>query len=115
MSSSSTQHDDSSGDGESTRRIVLALRRESQRREGASTVWRWLGGLAATLALTIAGAALVFAQQAAVDHDAVTRHERQLDGQSEQLSQIRAELSTQTALLQRMEQQMDHDQGRGER
>jgi hypothetical protein len=108
----SSTTDDPSGDGDSTRRIVLALRKESQRREGASTVWRWLGGLAATLALTMAGAALVFAQQAAVDHDAVGRHERQLDGQSESLAQIRAELAAQTALLQRMEQQMDRSEDR---
>ena len=98
---------DRDDDSDSTRRIVLALRKEAQRRDGASTVWRMLGGAAATIALAIAGYAVALAQQAAVDHEVVARHERTLDGQSEQLTQIRAELAAQTALMQRVEHQLD--------
>lgn len=100
--------------GDSTRKIVLSLRRDvaearanEQKREGAATVWRMLGGAAATIALAIAGYAVALAQQAAVDHQVVIRHERQLDGTAEQLTQIRAELAAQTALMQRVEHQLD--------
>lgn len=102
-----THTDDPSGDGESTRKIVIRLRDEAKRREGAATVWRTLGGLAAASALALAGWAVALAQQAAVDHEVVARHERQLDGNAEQLSQIRSELAAQTALMQRVERQLD--------
>ena len=107
-----TQSADRDDDSDSTRKIVLSLRREAQRRDGASTVWRWLGTIAATIALAIAGYAVALAQQAAVDHEVVVRHERTLDGQGEQLSQIRAELAAQTALMQRVERQMDEERHR---
>ena len=103
---------DRDDDSDSTRKIVLSLRKEATRREGASTVWRLLGGAAATVALAIAGYAVALAQQAAVDHEVVVRHERTLDGQGEQLAQIREEQAAQTALLQRFVQQWDEERGR---
>lgn len=102
-----TTSDPPSDPGDSTRKIVMRLRDDARRREGAATVWRMLGGAAATIALAIAGYAVALAQQAAVDHQVVIRHERQLDGTAEQLTQIRAELAAQTALMQRVEHQLD--------
>lgn len=101
-------HDDPSDpEHESTRKIVLRLRDEAKRREGASTVWRALAGVAATVAIGLAGYALTLATQASADHENVARHERQLDTLTEQLSEIRAELAAQTALMQRVERQLD--------
>lgn len=106
----------SASDEDSTRKIVLDLRhsvdaigKAESARAGAASVWRGLGGLAATVAIALGTAALVYAQQAAVDHEVVMRHERQLDGNAEQLTEIRAELATQTALMQRVEHQLDQD------
>lgn len=105
----SAVQDDISGDGEgeSTRKIVIRLRDEAKRREGASTVWRAGAGIAATVAIALGGAALVYAQQAAVDHDAVMRHERELDGNEERLVQIQEQIAALSAVMTRVERQLD--------
>lgn len=102
-----TTSDPPSDPGDSTRKIVMRLRDDARRREGASTVWRMLGGAAATIALTIAGYAVVLAQQAAIDHETVTRHEREIPTISEQVTEIREGQAAQTAILQRIEHRLD--------
>lgn len=96
---------------DSTRRIVVRLRDEAKRREGASTVWRVLGGIAASAALAIAGTALALAQQAAVDHEVVARHEREIDSVRDDLDTIQSQLSAMTAILERVERRLDRREG----
>ena len=97
-------------DNDSTRRLVLRLRDEAKSREGAATVWRWLGGLAAGLAITIAGYATTLAQQAAIDHEVVARHEREIYGVSADLDAIRSQLAAMTAILERVERRLDREE-----
>lgn len=96
-------------DDEPTRKIVLVMRAELQRAQGAATVWRWLGGMAASAAIVIAGAALGYAQQAAVDHVAVVRHEAEIDGVRRDLDAIQAQLAAMTAILERVERRLDRE------
>lgn len=65
----------------------------------SATTWRWAGGIAAALALSLGGWALALAQQAAVDHvrvdrleaqerDAADRGERLLEAQTRTIAQL---------------------------
>lgn len=96
---------------DSTRSIVIKLRDESKKAEGAANVWRALGGIAATIAIAMAGAALTYAQQAAVDHEIVTRHEREIDGVRHDLDTIQSQLAAMTAILERVERRLDRREG----
>jgi hypothetical protein len=96
-------------DPDATRKIVLALRSDWQRASGAAAVWRWLGGIAAGLAITLGGLALGYAQQAAVDHEVVMRHEREVDALRDSLDAIRSVLAAQTAILERVERRLDRE------
>ncbi len=107
MTNPSEDRDRDDRENDSTRTIVLRLRDDAKRAEGAANVWRTLGGIAATVAIILAGAALSYAQQAAVDHEVVARHEREIDASRETLSHIQQQLSTMTAILERVERRID--------
>lgn len=94
-------------DDDSTRSIVLRLQRESREAVGAARVWRWAGALATTVALAMGGTALTLAQQAAVDHEIVARHEREIDGVRTDLDQIQAQLAALIAITERVERRLD--------
>lgn len=71
---------------------VELLVRASERSTGASRVWRWLGGIAAGVALSIAGWALALAQDAAVDHDRLGAEIVEGDRQGARLDAVSAEV-----------------------
>jgi hypothetical protein len=92
-----------------TRAIVIALRDDWNEAVGAAKVWRWLGGVAVGLALTLGGVAVGYARDAAVDHEIVLRHEREIDAVRDQLDAIRSSLAAQTAILERVERRLDRE------
>lgn len=93
-------------DIESDRAVRSSQRRESERRTAS---WRWAGGIAATVALSIAAAALQLGVTASTDHELVQRHEvalrerREEDAQSverrHELDRRLLEQSARTATL----------------
>ncbi len=95
-------------DNDDTRKIVLKIAAKQQRQDGASTVWRLLGGIAVTAALTLAGWGLVYAQQAAVDHERVDQLEDDYDA-------VRADLQAMRTSLEEMARAMARIEGRLER
>ncbi len=100
-----------------TRSLVIALRADHERSakdaaeaRGRAAVWRWLGALAAGVAITLAGWALVFARDAAVDHEIVARHDRELDEVHVDLVAIRTAIAANTAILERVERRLDREE-----
>jgi len=81
----------------SQRRLLESLLRDRTRAEGAAWVVRALGGVAAAVAITLAGYALSLAQTAAVDHERVTRLRQDADA----LTVASAEHRTQISAAQR--------------
>lgn len=93
------------------RGAVVALSKTEHQREGAARVWRALGTIAATVAITLGGWALALGQEAAVDHERLNRnvadvsaHEARLDEQRRTLSEVERDAAasdaTQNALAQ---------------
>lgn len=78
---------------------VRLLREERARSEGSAKVWRAGGGIAATVALAIAGWAVTLGSQASADHDRVTRHEAMLEDLDDDSDDIRESLARVEALL----------------
>lgn len=69
----------------------------------SATTWRWAGGLAAGLAISLGLSALNLAQQAAVDHERVGRletFERERDASLARILEAQARQSTQLEQLQ---------------
>lgn len=94
------------GDVRELARQVEALVRASERQTGASRVWRALGGIAAGVALSIAGWALTLAQTAAVDHERVdalaavdARHDERIDAVASEVAEVRREVVSTSATL----------------
>lgn len=54
---------------------LAAIRAQLDAQASSATWWRWAGGIAASLALTIAASALRLGATASADHDIVGRHE----------------------------------------
>jgi hypothetical protein len=103
-------------DPDATRKIVArvaaqvdALQKAEAKRDGATVVVRWVGGIAASVAISMGGVALVFAQQAAVDHEVVVRSAAEIDTLRDQLDAIRSALAAQTAILERVERRLDRE------
>ena len=78
---------------EDTRKIVLRIQQKLVKQEGASTVWRTLGGIAVTVALGLAAWGVGYAQQAAVDHERVDRHDEELVETRSALAEMQATLT----------------------
>ncbi len=74
----------------------------AQARESAST-WRWAGGLAAGLALLIAGRACQLGEQAAADHGRVDRLEQIEGTRAERIERLVEAQSRQSAQLEQMD------------
>lgn len=92
---------------EDTRAIVNRIRRKLDRAEGAAWVWRALGGLAATVAIGLGTWGLVYAQQAAVDHERVDRLESERTHDRADLDAMRITLERLTTVLERIERDLD--------
>jgi hypothetical protein len=91
---------------ERMQRSIDALGKSEERRAGAATVWRWAGGIAATIAIAIGSAALGLAQDAAVDHDRLgaeiargDREQTRLDGIASDLGDVRRDQAGTSATL----------------
>lgn len=78
---------------------LAAIRAQLDAQASSAATWRWAGGIAAALALSLGGWALALAQQAAVDHvrvdrleaqerDAADRGERLLEAQTRTIAQL---------------------------
>lgn len=74
----------------------------AQARESAST-WRWAGGLAASLALVIAGRACQLGEQAAADHGRVDRLEAIEGTRAERIERLVEAQGRQSAQLEQMD------------
>lgn len=83
-------------------------------REGAAKVWRWLGGIAATVAIGLGGGALSLAWQASADHGRVDRLERDVaeadarhEAHAEAARQRLEEIATRTTRIEVIVQRLD--------
>jgi hypothetical protein len=91
---------------ERMQRSIDKLGETEAKRAGASTVWRWAGGIAATVAIAIGSAALGLAQDAAVDHDRLgaeiargDREQTRVDGLASDLGEVRRDQAGTSATL----------------
>lgn len=94
----------SMGDIGALAKAVEDLVRAQDRRDGATLVWRTLGGAAATIAIALGGWALALGQDAAVDHDRLGRvvvdvegHADRLDAHAASIARIERDAAAQTA------------------
>lgn len=71
---------------ESVLRAITAIRAENR-------VWRIVGGVVTTVALSAGAVGLTYAQQAAADHERVTRLERDADAQHVTADSMRSDLT----------------------
>lgn len=88
-----------------TRKIVLHIQRKLVKQEGAATVWRALGGVAVSVALALGAWGVGYAQQAAVDHERVGRHDAEL-------AETRAALAEMTQTLTAVRESQARIEGR---
>lgn len=98
---------------------LVALEAAEQRRAGATTVWRWLGGAAATVALGLATAALSLGADASRDHERLDRVERTQDEhlatEARRDDDVRDALADSTAAVRETKAVVERVEGRVER
>ena len=70
--------------------------------ERRSTWWRWAGGIAASVALTMGGSALRLAVTASSDHDLVQRHEVTLRERHEHDARLLEQSARTAAVLEEL-------------
>ena len=80
---------------------LAAIRAQLDAQASSAATWRWAGGIAAAIAISIGGAALALAQQAAVDHVRVDRLEAQERAAADRGERL---LEAQTRTIAQLEQ-----------
>ena len=83
---------------------LAAIKATLSAADRTAAIWRGLGSLAATVAITIAGWALSLAQQAAVDHVRVERLEAVESGRADRIERLVEEQGRQRAVLEQMQE-----------
>lgn len=104
---------------------VEALTTKENQREGSSRLWRWAGGVAAGVAISLGGSALTLARDAAVDHERVVAVQADLEEfhrsedaeelleaerwerMGREFGQAQSTIDTTKAVLERVERQLE--------